>query len=119
MTPKKYTLIAQTPVDKTEFYELEKVRFLMKDGCGLDIGYAYQDLVFSEHGLLILQFEGKTADSLFCWFNEDCIDADRHSLFKSLTNSAMLNKSKIMYRGKFAMNQRDGEEQIDLVFKPK
>jgi hypothetical protein len=31
------------------FFELEKVRFIIKDGSGLDIAYAYEDLVFSEH----------------------------------------------------------------------
>lgn len=30
-----------------QFYELEKVRFIVKDACGIDIAYAYEDLVFS------------------------------------------------------------------------
>ena len=37
---------ALLPEDKIVFYELEKVRFVVKDGTGLDIAYAYEDLYF-------------------------------------------------------------------------
>lgn len=109
-------LINSTRQDKIVFYELEKVRFILKDGCGLDIAYAYEDLVFSEHGLLIIQFDGRSADTLFCWFNQDCIEADRHSLFKSLTTSATLNGINIIYKGKFEMKQKEDTEEILLNF---
>ena len=101
---------------KIVFYELEKARFIIKDGCGLDIAYAYEDLVVSEHGLFILQFDEKAADSFSCWFNKDCVEADRHSMFKSLTTSAALNGITIKYLGKFDMSQNGDEEQITLKF---
>ena len=106
----------QTSADQVGFYELEKVRFIIKDGCGLDIAYAYEDLVFSEHGIFILQYADKTSESMYCWFNADCNDSERFSLFKSLTTSAHLNKMKIEYKGKFEMIQQDGEEKIDIRF---
>lgn len=103
-------------VKPVEFYELEKVRFIIKDGCGLDVAYAYEDLVFSEHGIFILQYAGATTKNMFCWFNKDCIESDRLSLFKSLSTSANLNKIKVEYKGRFEMIQKEGEEQIDLRF---
>jgi hypothetical protein len=49
-----------------ELYELEKVRFIIKDACGIDVGYAYDDLVFAEHGLFLIQFLDKASTQLAC-----------------------------------------------------
>lgn len=106
----------QSLADQVGFYELEKVRFIIKDGSGLDVAYAYEDLVISEHGIFIMQFADKTSKSMYCWFNKDCNDNERFSLFKSLTTSAQLNKMKLEYKGKFEMVQQDGEEKIDIRF---
>ena len=109
-----------SPVTATEniiqFYNLEKIRFIIKDGCGLDIAYAYEELVFSEHGIFIFQFDVKNSDTIFCWFNQDCIEADRISLLASIIKSATLNKMNILYKGKFEMSQKE-DEQISVNFK--
>lgn len=109
-----------SPVLSTEnnivFYNLEKIRFIIKDGCGLDIAYAYEELVFSEHGIFIFQFDIKNSDTIFCWFNQDCIEVDRISLLASLTKTATLNKMNILYKGKFEMSQKENE-QISVNFK--
>ena len=57
-----------------ELYELEKVRFIIKDACGLDVAYAYDDLVFAEHGLFIIQFTDKAGNQLGCWFNNEILE---------------------------------------------
>jgi len=102
--------------NKIEFYNLEKVRFIIKDGSGLDIAYAYEDLVFSEHGIFIFQFDLKSSETIYCWFNQDCIETDRVSLLTSLIKTATLNKMKIIYKGKFEMIQKENE-QISVDFK--
>ncbi len=104
-----------TSEKEVQFFELEKARFIIKDATGLDLAYAYEDLVFSEHGLFILQFDTKKADSMFCWFNNECIDTERHKLFKSITTTASLNSLKIIYKGKFEMVQKD-DDQISIKF---
>lgn len=106
----------QSSVNQVEFYNLEKVRFIIKDGTGLDIAYAYEDLVFAEHGIFILQFLKGTASSVYCWFNNECEEKERISIFNSLKVSATLNKMKIEYKGKFEMNQKEGVEQIGIRF---
>jgi len=106
----------QTVAKQVEFYELEKAKFIIKDACGLDIAYAYEDLVFSEHGIFILQFADTTSNNMYCWFNSDCFENERISLFKSLTVTGNLNKTKIEYKGLFEMIQKDGAEQIDIRF---
>ena len=109
-----------TPVldieNNIEFYNLEKIRFIIKDGSGLDIAYAYEDLIFSEHGIFIFQFDSISSDSISCWFNQDCIEADRISLLTSLIKTATLNKMNIVYKGTFEMSQKQ-DEQISVNFK--
>lgn len=107
--------IISAPEKKIEFFNLEKVRFLIKDGCGLDIAYAYEDLVFSEHGIFIFQFDPTNTSTFYCWFNKDCIENDRISILSSLIKSAILNKTKIIYKGRFEMIQKE-DEQISLNF---
>jgi hypothetical protein len=102
--------LTASPVNNIEFFNLEKVRFIIKDGSGLDIAYAYEDLVFSEHGIFIFQFDVKSINTFFCWFNKDCVENDRISLLNSLIKSAILNKIEIIYKGKFEMIQNKDEE---------
>lgn len=102
--------------NKVRFYELEKARFIIKDACGLDIAYAYEDLVFSEHGLFIIQFDEQSEKIMNCWFNKDCIETDQINLINSLVNTAKLNQIEITYKGKFEMIQKDNEEKIDIHF---
>jgi len=101
---------------KVPFYDLELVRFLIKDGSGLDIAYAYEDLVFSEHGIFILQFIGESSQNFDCWFNKDCKENDRINILKSLMKSANLNGFEISYKGNFTMSQKEDSEEIDLHF---
>ncbi|MDP4269914.1 MAG: hypothetical protein Q8909_07285 [Bacteroidota bacterium] len=104
------------PEEKIVFYELEKVRFIMKDATGLDIGYAYEDLVFSEHGIFIIQFDGTDADKLLVFFNHECVEAKRQLFLSRLVESGKLNGMNMVYKGKFEMNQVEGEENIQLRF---
>ena len=104
------------PENKIVFYELEKVRFIMKDATGLDVGYAVEDLVFSEHGIYIIQFDGTDANKLLVFFNHECIESKRQLLLGKLVESAKLNGVKIVYKGKFEMTQAEGEENIQLRF---
>jgi len=107
---------AETTKDKIEFYELEKVKFIVKDACGIDIAYAYEDLVFSEHGLFIIQFQPNSKE-LGCWFNKECIETSKVTMFNSLAKSCTLNGMELKYKGKFEMSQKDGKDEIDIQFK--
>ena len=105
-----------TKTSKVPFYDLELVRFLIKDGCRLDIAYAYEDLVFSEHGVFILQFIGESSQNFNCWFNKDCKENERINILNSLMKSANLNGFEINYKGNFKMSQKEDSEEIDLHF---
>ncbi len=99
-----------------ELYELEKVRFIIKDACGIDVAYAYDDLVFAEHVLFVIQFLDKSGYDLLWWFNTEIIESEEIRMFDSLAKTASLNQSKITYKGRFCMKQKSGSEEIDIEF---
>lgn len=99
-----------------ELYELEKVRFIIKDACGLDVAYAYDDLVFAEHGLFIVQFTDKAGSQLGCWFNNEILETEEINIFDSLAKTASLNNAVVAYKGRFCMKQKVGSEEIDIEF---
>lgn len=101
---------------ETELYPLEKVRFIIKDACGIEIAYAYDNLVFAEHGLFIVQFLDTTGDNLACWFNSEMQEIHQVKLMDSLIKTASLNKITLSYKGRFKMQQKAGTEEIDIEF---
>jgi len=101
---------------ESKLYPLEKVRFIIKDACGIEIAYAYDNLVFAEHGLFIVQFMDTTGDNLACWFNSEMQDIHQVKLMDSLINTASLNKISLSYKGRYKMQQKAGTEEIDIEF---
>lgn len=100
----------------TAIYPLEKMRFIIKDACNLDITYAYDDLVFAEHGIFLLQFLNTEGTEMACWFNNEVNESDEINMFDSLVRSASLNTCKITFNGHFSMQQKAGSEEIELKF---
>jgi hypothetical protein len=100
----------------SQLYELEKVRFIIKDACDIDVGYAYDDLVFAEHGLFLIQFLDQAATKLACWFNNEMPESQEIRMFDSLAKTASLNNAVITYKGRFMMKQKSGSEEINIEF---
>lgn len=99
-----------------QLYSLEKARFIIKDATNLDISYAYEDLVFSEHGLFLLQFRNPEGTLFDCWFNHEIDEPDEIRLFDSLVKTGTLNTATITYKGHFKLHQTVGTEQIHIEF---
>lgn len=100
----------------TILYPLEKVRFIIKDACQLDITYVYDDLVFAEHGVFLLQFMNPEGTQLACWFNNETTESDEIRIFDSLVRTASLNDCSITFKGHFSMEQKAGTDEIDIKF---
>ncbi|MFV0592440.1 MAG: hypothetical protein ACK5M7_13720 [Draconibacterium sp.] len=74
--------------------------------------YAYEDLVFPEHGAFIIQFDDKNAKNLFCHFHSDCNTEDITTLFKSLLEVAEKDNFSIEKKNSYAMEQVGEDVQI-------
>lgn len=101
-----------------QVYELEKVKFIIKDALQLDISYAYDDLVFSEHALVIIQFDKNDVNKLYCWFNTGTTEEFRVAAFESLGITCKLNRVKLENKGLFDINQKENGEELDIKFLP-
>jgi hypothetical protein len=96
--------------------DLEKIRFIIKEATGLEIAYAYDDLVFSEYGVIIIQCVAIIENKLFCYFHKDCLSEDMRQMMENLNDVSQLNGVSIEFVSKFDMEQVAGKEEFQIKF---
>lgn len=100
--------------------ELEKIKMILWNATGLDLGYAYDDLAFSEHGIIIIKFHDNEPKKLSCYINKDLYENERKESLNRLIEEAEKSGFKLSYAGNFEMGQKkgkpEGEEEIELKF---
>jgi hypothetical protein len=96
--------------------ELEKVRQMIANATQLDISYAYDDLVFAEHGIFIIQFDDLNPKQLFCHFNKDCYLEERQVMLQSLVKEAHAFGFKLEMQGLFELGQAKDKDEIEIMF---
>ncbi len=82
----------------------------------LNITYTYDDLVFVEHNVFIIQFDDDNPKNLKLFFNVDCEAVTAQKLETQLSDSAKQRHFTITLSGKFEMTQKEGTEEIDIKF---
>ena len=97
-----------------EYRNLEKVRVLVKEATELDIMYAYDDLIFPEHGAFLIQYDDNKLDNFFCFFHEECNKEDSEQIFSNLKTVFNNNNSTIQKKGAFKMEQKG--EDVEIAF---
>ena len=95
-----------------KFRNLEAVRYIIKEATGLDLTYAYDDLVFPEHMAFLIQFNDNNESSLFCHFHNDCNPNDKKQLFAELAKVAAKEKISLEEKGSFGLEQKGEEVEI-------
>ena len=99
-----------------KFRNLEATRYIIKEATGLDISYAYDDLVFPEHTAFIIQFDDTNDKNLFCYFRTDCDSKDKTKIYSELDRCASVDKFTIKEKGTFDLVQK--EEEVEIHFNP-
>ena len=83
---------------------------------GLNITYTYDDLIFVEHNVFIIQFDDANPKNLKLFFNVDCQAGTAGKLTDQLASSAKDKQFTMTPSGKFEMSQKEGSEEIDIQF---
>jgi hypothetical protein len=83
---------------------------------GLEITYAFDDLVFSENSIFIIHFDEEIEDQIRKYFNIDCDENIAKEINKSLLYAASLQKLKLQNSGKFELMPKPESEKIDIKF---
>lgn len=97
------------------FRDLEKVRQIVLDATGLEISYAYDDLVFPENTVFIMQFDDADLNNLFVSFQEDCEDQARDNIILALQKECEKRDYGLTYNGTFLLDLKG--ENMDIIFK--
>ena len=83
---------------------------------GLDISYAFDDLIFSEHSIFIIRFDKIHEDLIHLYINCDCEELTASKISQTLLNEAKNHKLKLIHSGKFRLKQKIDSEEIDIEF---
>lgn len=83
---------------------------------GLDVTYVYDDLVFADNSVFILQFDNKDPDRMLLHFNADCDEVTREKLTGIITEASNKENVAITYAGNFSMKENQKSEKIEIVF---
>ncbi|MCY1718944.1 hypothetical protein OU798_01235 [Prolixibacteraceae bacterium Z1-6] len=97
------------------YRDLEAVRQIVDNATGLELTYAYDDLVFPDKGAFIIQFDDSNTDNLFCYFQKGCNPKDQKNIFASLSNEASKMKGTIELKGNYTLEQQDENIQIKFL----
>lgn len=99
-----------------KFRNLELVRQIIKDASGLDVSYAYDDLVFAEHGVFIIQYDSKDESRLYCYFQKDCMTSYKTGIEAKLKEASKMRDCKMIMRGNYIIAPSEKEEEIQIEF---
>lgn len=83
---------------------------------GLEVVYAYDDLVFVEHNAFHLQFDDRQQNNLKVFFNRECEPETATHLELKLTIAAQARKFTIENAGRFELVGRDGSNEFDVRY---
>ena len=83
---------------------------------GLDISYAYDDLVFSDHSAFILRFDNDVDKKLHLYFNSDCNTTESKVMEGRLIIAGKISGFEIVCSGLFSVGQLEEKEEIQIKF---
>ena len=81
---------------------------------GLEITYAYEDLIFIRHNPILLQF-GKAGDILFFYVNVETSEEEAGELFRGIQAKASGEGITLLHRGRYRLSEAEGEN-LSLEF---
>lgn len=92
---------------KLQYRPLGVVKSMLEQ-VGVEVTYAYEDLVFIKDNHFLLQF-GKLGEILFFYANIEMVDAELHPLFASIQALAGAQGITLIYRGRYRISPGEGE----------
>ena len=98
-----------------QFRDIDKIKFIVHDATGLNIMYAYDDMVFPEHGAFLIRFSDEDPTLVYCHFREDCPEKERKRVFSSLKRSCELNGYQIAEGKQYNLSPKN-ESEIEIKF---
>lgn len=86
------------------------------DSIGINISYAFDDLLFIEDYPIIIRFDDENPGNLFFHTDIDCNPAEFEQIRKRLTVAAKLREWTITDAGRYQIAPKEGEEELEISF---
>lgn len=102
-------------MEKIKMRPLGTVRELVEIG-GYEITYFYDDLVFGDNNMFILQFDDNSENRLYLHINETCEEGPATKLQADITKAGDKVGFQIVYKGKYSITQKEENEELDITF---
>ena len=83
---------------------------------GLDISYLYDDLIFSDHSIFILQFDDKNPDLLKLYFNRECNLDNMLEIKNKLYAASEPRGMRMQDEGKFYLTENLENQEISIHY---
>ena len=81
---------------------------------GLDVTYAFEDLLFISHNAFLLRM-GDAGEDVFLYFNVESEESQRGDIQEQLVTLGLEHGIKFIYSGTYTMKPRE-DEQLDIHF---
>ena len=99
------------------YRDLEAVRQIILSATGLEVAYAYDDMVFPEETVFIIKYDDADMNHLFCCFHQDLELQARGNIMDVLIEKAKAQKVNITYGGDYYLQENaSNKEATDIVF---
>ncbi len=102
-------------MEKIQFRPLGEVLEMVQK-IGFNISYAYDDLLFSEHNVFILRFDGLNERNVWLHFNCDCEQKTVNTITNQLIIEFLSGDLKLIAGSLFSVQQIESKEEIELTF---
>jgi hypothetical protein len=86
------------------------------EGVGLEITYAYEDLIFLQHNPVLLQF-GKVGNILFFYRNVQTPEEEASRLLQTIQTAATQQGFVLIDRGRYRVSEA-ADQSLSLEFLP-
>lgn len=100
---------------KIPFRPLNKVHEIIKK-IGYEPGYAYDDLVFSNDAVFLVQFGKEDERHLKLFINKDCEQAEMKRIIENLVSLAISIDLTANCAGMFYLEEKKETGEIKIVF---
>lgn len=97
----------------TKFRDLGKVQQALTD-LGIEVAYAYDDLVFTEHNTFLLRFDDECDRNMFIHFNKDC--TEKVGMYKVLNHKFESIGYTLSQDKNYDLQAKEEQEEFDVVF---
>jgi hypothetical protein len=87
----------------------------MLDGIGLQITYAYDDLLFVEHNAFLLQM-GKLGEEVLLYFNTESAREKRDDITNLLKECGRQYRFQVNRKGTYSIVQNEQQNELQLQF---